>query len=381
MADISSWRLTLESSGFVVDPDRLATDLYESSLRIFFRLIEYPSENPADIRAIRTQLQRYRLWGCDFDAREGGLDQKIARSERLKDALLPVLVRMAEALLEIAYRKCLATELEDIFYKIRALSDQCPRIGGGKDLQINDNDIDPFQLLSVLDEITSSGSETSIIHESDEVEELLGNIQSCNDCLFRLGSVLQDSAEEVLPEAKQPQDTNLSTPDLVHNTAWAYISGVLEAYPSIDPQLARRLGEANEERYNRLQRRREIACAKCHAKHEDSIGEGSDKSSSCERTTQRASTKPARSESTFASTEISSVFDTFKVSTSERVREKRKKAPLSVTTFASSLESDNRQVNERGIPKMPDDHPWGTPFNCTLCGDLLSNVWSSAQWM
>lgn len=44
---------------------------------------------------------------------------------------------------------------------------------------------------------------------------------------------------------------------LFENTAWPYISSVMEKYPSTKPDFARRLGEANERRYKRLQQKRE----------------------------------------------------------------------------------------------------------------------------
>ncbi len=83
---------------------------------------------------------------------------------------------------------------------------------------------------------------------------------------------------------------------------------------------------------------------------------------------------------TAPSTEISSLFDK-PHNVTGRIQRVSPKAPASETIFASSIGESNSQRRKRGIQKMPEDQPWGTPFQCTLCGQALSNVWSSADWM
>lgn len=381
MADISRWQATLELSRHVVNPNRLATEIYECSLTIFLRLVQPSLAEPAVQQRIRTQLQRFRLWGSDFDAREGGLDDKIANSDRVKDVLLQELGRQANALINLAHRLKQDTELEGVVARFKILNDQYLRtdhnIGAGEE----DHEHDLLYSASVLDEITSSGSEVSTIDESSEIDELLQDIRFCNDCLFGLGSVLQDSAESIVPDFERADKSTAVNPSLLHNTAWSYISSVLEAYPSIDRDLAQRLGEANEQRYNRLQTRRDKATTKDPVIETDDSSEESVGECSAVQTDDQASTGFAQSESTVPSTELSSVFDTITLLRKNLKGNKSSKAPLSVTTFASSLDGNNEQRRGRGLPKMPDDQPWGIAFNCTLCGDKLSNVWSSAEWV
>lgn len=380
MADITLWQKTLEPSGFVVNPDSLATDLYECSLRIFFVLIRHPSAEPVLLQPIRTQLQRFRLWGSDFDAREGGLDGKIANSDRLKDVLLPVLGRLADALAKIAHRRSQDNELEEVISRVRLLNEEV--LGNVRNgLDGEDADPDGLQFASILDEITSSGSEVSTIDESREIDELLQDVKSSNDCLFELGSVLQDSAESIVPSSRDIYGSKAISLTLLNNTAWPYISNIIEAYPSVDRDLARRLGEANERRYNRLQTQRDEAVAETQGSESDCSGEELVPRSSSVQESRPSSTGFAQSESTASSTQLSSVFDALAVSAPDPTRGKAPKPALSTTTFASTLDESDGQKRSRRLPKLPDEQPWGTPFNCTVCGDKLYNVWSSAEWV
>jgi len=381
MTDINLWQQTLEPSGYVVNADKLATDLYECSLIIFLGLIRQSSTEPAFLQHIRTQLQRFRLWGSDFDAQEGGLDERIVNSDRLKDVLLPILGRMADALVKIARRRSQDIELEEVILRVRLLNEQSMEANvqtapGGEDVEP-----EGLQLTLILDDITSSGSEDSIIDEPREIDELLQDVGSSNDCLFKLGSVLQDSAESIVPNPGNVHGSTAVNLSLLRNIAWPYISNILETYPSIDRDFARRLGEANERRYNRLQTQRNKTVTEDNGSENDISGEKSGERSSLVQISRQASTGSVQSNSTDPSTKLSSVFDNLTLSAPKPIKGKTPRAALSVTTFASSLGGNAGQNRGRGLPKMPDDQPWGTPFKCTVCGDALSNVWSSVEWV
>ena len=94
-----------------------------------------------------------------------------------------------------------------------------------------------------------------------ELEDLLRDTQSYNACLFGLSSVLEDSAEKAVPGFDDFQSLEASNRELLRNSALPYIASIIEAYSSIDRTFARRLGEANELRYARLQERRDRAQA------------------------------------------------------------------------------------------------------------------------
>lgn len=365
----------------MVNPDKLATDLYECSLMIFLVLIRHPSAETVFSQCLRTQLQRFRLWGSDFDAREGGLDKKIANSDRLKDVLLPVSGRMADFLVKIAHRCSQDTELEEVVSKVTLLNEEALKTNVQTLLGEEDGEMGGLDITSILDDVTSSGSEVSTITDLSEIDELLQDVKFSIDCLFELGSVLQDSAERIGSSSDNAHRSTAVSVNLLHNTAWPYISNVLEAFPSIDRDFARRLGEANERRYNRLQTRRDKTVTGAQASEIDTPGEGSALRSSSVHLSREGSTGFAQSDSTARSTKLSSVFDTLMVSAPDPTRLKASKTALSVTTFASSLDESDRRERGRRLPKMPDDQPWGTSFNCSVCGDKLHDVWSSAEWV
>ncbi len=379
--DVTLCQQTLEPSAYVVNPDKLATDLYECSLMIFLGLIRHPSAETVISQCLRTQLQRFRLWGSDFDAREGGLDGKIANSDRLKDVLLPVLGRMADSLVKIAHRRSQDSELMDVIAKVELLNEEALRTNFQTFLGEEDGEMGGLDVASILDDVTSSGSEVSTINELSETDELLQDVKFSNDCLFELGSVLQDSAERIVPSSDNVHRSTADSVNLLQNTAWPYIANVLEAFPSIDRDFVRRLGEANERRYHRLQTRRDKMVTGAQAYDVDTPGEESVLGSSSVQPSREGSTGIAQTDSTAPSTKLSSVFDTLTVSAPDPTRLKASKPALSVTSFASSLDESERRKRGRRLPKMPDDQPWGTPFNCSVCGDRLHNVWSSAEWV
>ena len=147
---------------------------------------------------------------------------------------------------------------------------------------------------------------------------------------------------------------------------------IIEAYPSIDKTFARRLGEANELRYARLQAKRDRAQAgRTDADSDDPSGE------IVEETLPSQSQSRVSSDFTAPSTKFSSNFDgaSFNSAKNPKLR-----APASEPIFASSVLEDDSQKRSREIPKMPEDQPWGTPLSCTVSGDYLENVWSSVHW-
>ena len=370
MADISLWQQSLDAPKYLVDTNRLVTGLYECCLQLFLCFVKgpVPGLDSSIQRRLQTQAQKFKLWGSSFNAREGELDQTLVGADRLKNALLPILTGMGETLVTMAHRLNKAEELADTCSQFQLLKVQVADVT----LQSSPNDDDTFPQIS-LDELSSLESGDSSMDEMAEFEELLCDTQSYIACLFGLGSVLEDSAEKAIPSFDGSRRLEASNWELLKNSAWPYITSIIEAYPSIDRTFARRLGEANEFRYARLQARRDGAQA-------GPTDSDSDDSSDENLQETQPSQNEGRGSSGFTapSTEVSSIFD----STSSNPAKKPKvRAPASVTTFASSVLEGNSQRRSRGIPKMPEDQPWGTPFNCTVCGDYLENVWSSVQWV
>ena len=370
MADISLWQQSLETPQYLVDPNRLATSLYECCLQLFLYFVKrpVPGLDSSIQRRLHTQAQKFKLWGVSFNAREGELDQKLVGADGLRNALLPILSGMGETLVTLARRLNKAEELADTCSHFHLLKVSVSEVT----IQSSPNNDDTFPQIS-LDELSSLESGDSSVDDMAELEDLIRDTQSYNICLFGLSSVLEDPAEKANPGFDASQSLETSNQELLENSAWPYITSIIEAYPSIDRTFARRLGEANEVRYARLQARRD------HAQAGPTDTDSDDPSEEILQETQPSQSQGhVSSDFTAPSTRLSSIFDSASFNPAKKPKAR---APASVTTFASSVLEGNSQKRSRGIPKMPEDQPWGTPFSCTVCGDYLENIWSSVQWV
>ena len=376
MADINivSWQQHLEKSSAALNPANLATNLYGCSIQIFDSLVKSPppGSDSLVLQRLHTQAQKFKLWGSDLNAREGGLDERLSGAERLRAVLLDILVRMGETLIMLARRLNREAEFEDVCSRIQLLKDQVSESSSKPRVYEDEQEIGVYPAISV-DDLSSLGSDDSSVDEEAEVKELLQDLQSHNVCLYELGSVLQDPAEKLAVKVDgATQEQAIMTQSLMGTTAWHYISSVVEIYPSIDRDFARRLGEANERRYDRLRQKRELFIDRTPESENDSEEEAVDVPQ-MSQSIGRAFTDLGSSEASAPSTQMSSIFE-------KREKLCVPKAPASLTSFASSTGSTSLQRRNRGVPKMPEDQPWGLPFRCTVCGEFLSNVWNPEQW-
>ncbi len=295
-------------------------------------------------RRLHTQAQKFKLWGVSFNAREGELDQKLVGADRLRNALLPILSGMGETLVTLARRLNKAEELADTCSQFQPLKVMVSEVT----TQSSPNNNDTFPQIS-LDELSSLESGDSSFDEMAEIEDLLRDAQSYNTCLFGLSSVLEDPAEKAIPGFDASQSLEGSNQELLKNSAWPYITSIIEAYPSIDRTFARRLREANEVRYARLQARRDCAQARLIDSDSDDSSEGI-----VQEAQPSQSQGSVSSELTAATTKFSSTFDSASFNPTNRPKVR---VPASVTTFASNVLEEDSQKRSRGIPKMPEDQP------------------------
>jgi len=71
------------TSNVASDPGRIATNLFENSLQLFHGLLRTRAKelDRSILQRFRTQAQRFSLWGSNFDAQEGGLDERLIGAE------------------------------------------------------------------------------------------------------------------------------------------------------------------------------------------------------------------------------------------------------------------------------------------------------------
>jgi len=269
-------------------------------------------------------------------------------------------------------------DFTDLKSRLKSLVAQAnDSVDAEKAAEAESSEVDGIPLSMVtIDQLSSEDSDSSSPVELSEVEEFLEDIQSYNNCLYGLGRVLQDPAERLCIETHGSGQESKAIQEPSKMKAWPFIATVLDTYPSIDMEFARRLSEANRLRYNRLQEERDRNTASANEVQAESSDD--DPIEQVATQSHRPSSH-AQSEMTAPSAQNSSLFDKPQDVTGNMHRVSPK-APASATTFASSIGMSNSQERKRVIPEMPKDQPWGTPFRCTVCRQALSNVWSSADW-
>lgn len=386
MADVPSWQLTIQPSDQFLHPDRVATNLYQCSLKILTELVEGGEEElgATKLECLFDQEQRLRLWGNNFDAREGGLDECLVGADEMKEDLLPLLLRLADTLVELLRLLDLGQGLQDVCSRIEDLRMQvfdvidAPVIGDSTENMCGDTSSS-----GSTDGSSSSGSDISSDGEAFKLEQLIEDLEMHIVLLYRLGPVLYDPADKAPGALDYPRGAIYDQPNgsLLSNTAGPRILKIVDTYRSIDRNFARRLGEANEIRYNRLREARDKAKLQSY----ESDTECSDENSSevIEQQFSSPSQAPTRqtpTEFTAPSTELSSIFDKPQTRTPTSIKIAPKPA-ASVTSFAPSLVSESTPSQKRGIPQIPNNNGLLEVFDCTICGSRLSNVSNSAAWV
>ncbi|CAF9911705.1 MAG: hypothetical protein HETSPECPRED_000422 [Heterodermia speciosa] len=387
MTDISSWRQTLEPSGRPLDPEGIATIIFGHTIRIFAELTndeEHISLEPAILEALNEQKDRYKLWGSNFNAQSGGLDKFLDGAGRMREALLPILCRIAEATVAIARQSNLPEALEAVFQQIEEIKKQAGDIGTGKPASFEDDDddermgrLEDLAQTLTIDDFSSSESEDSSNEDVSAVAEALKDIEFLNDLLYNLGPALYDNAERM---ASKQRDSSIDVnKGQVTMQVW-YTNSILSAYPSIEIVLARRLGEAMESRVHRLEEARTQAHKQSSESDSESTSDDSDDVGEIPTTSSQVVMSQASSEYTAPSTEVSSMFD----SQPTKVVKKKNYASKSVasaTSFAPSLIDESISSQKRGIPKIPNDNGMLKAFDCTLCGSRLTSVFNTISWV
>ena len=386
MTDISSWQQTLEPSGRLLDLESIATITYGHTIRIFAELTngeEYISLEPAILEALHEQKDRYKLWGSNFNAQNGGLDKFLDGASRMRETLLPILCRMAEATVAMARQSNLPEALEAVYQQIEEIKKQVVTIGTGKPASFEDNDderlgrLDDLAQTLTIDDFSSSESEDSSHEEVSAVAEALKDIEFSNDLLYNLGPALYDNAER---RATKLRDSSIDVNKYQVTMQVWYTNSILSAYPSIEKALARRLGEAMEIRVHRLEEARTQANKQSSESDIESTSEDSDDIREIPTTSSQVVMSQASSEYTVPSTEASSMFDSQRVNVIKKKNHTSKSA-ASATSFAPSLIDENTSSQKRGIPKIPNDNGTLKVFDCTVCGTRLSSVFNTVSWV
>jgi hypothetical protein len=213
-------------------------------------------------------------------------------------------------------------------------------------------------------------------------------------------STYMESLADLSPSLDHPatdhafiEDVNTSLIDefsTVSEPAKPFVLIIRDRFPSLDAGIAKRLGEANWQRRERL--RMKLASApemgEFYAEDDgnsstgDTIVDAGRQVVEDQQTivgTARSSISVTR---TFQSTTIESrfsdpsIFDnaSIHVPTPGRVRRAE-----SVTSFATSV-ARGMDYGQRRVPNLPVDHVYGSTFRCNICGDTLTTIRHRSDW-
>ena len=350
---VDAWQQSQERFGSSGDRNEIAKELYMCCMQLFKRILAYPAGEKMLLfcQELRAEGQRFHFWGSNFDVLAGGLDVKLSCAPRTKSAVVSLLSDLGDSLIA-----CGSEELGDEFLEASSSFKIITRLA----LKVASEEFGEENQAILTSENNSPDSDASSDCSALELEEIIEDVKSSITCLYGLSPVIQNPAEHLQPLRDKYNDREIVLSEVMWSAALPFINQVLDRYPLIDQKLAQRVGEANLKRYERLETKRKKAATfldidvpECDTNPSDPLP-----------------------------TVRSSLFDT---------SDKKFSYPRlgsSVATSISEFRDDdptNPKGNSRGLPKMPDDRPWGEPFDCTVCGDRITVLphggWSQAGWM
>jgi hypothetical protein len=245
-----------------------------------------------------------------------------------------------------------------------------------------------FDNLDAGDE-SDSGSDFESSLSDDTFEDIVEDLSIYMDSLTDLSSSLDHPATdniliEDLSTSLAEEFANVPEP------ARPFVFIIRDRFPSLEIGIVKRLGEANWQRRERLRIKFESAPGM------DETSSTEEDSSSLEATivdprrnivedqqtivsTIRTSISLTRTvQSTTIASDFSdpSIFDNMSISVplARRVR-----PPESVTSFATSM-AEGLDQGQRRIPNLPEEHEYGSPFQCQICGDVQTGIRNRGDW-
>jgi hypothetical protein len=236
---------------------------------------------------------------------------------------------------------------------------------------------------------SDSNSESESTYSDETFEDIVEDLNAYMESLDDLSFSLDDPATDLVlfEDTTTVPQGELST---VSEPARSFVRIIQDRFPSLDPQLIRKLGEANWQRRQRLRE-------KLNSAPEFNDGSSStDGSSSIEDTVVDPRRRVGHDQQTIGSTVRSSmsafshqqsittafgfsepsIFDNQSIHAPVARRVSRAE---SVTSFATSM-ADGPDRGHRRIPNLPEDHEYGSTFPCPFCGEILRDVQNRADW-
>lgn len=232
-------------------------------------------------------------------------------------------------------------------------------------------------------------SDTESSASDDNVDEIIEDMRAYMESLIDLSPSLDHPAMDstIIEDLGAVMIDELSG---ISEPARPFALIIKDRFPSLEIGLVRKLGEANWERRQRLRQKLSVAPV---VTGNPSLGD--DNSSSGDTVVGRrrqiapddatlASTVRSSLSvpSTYESITTGSAFSDPSIFDNQSIPVPRTSRPYSfaesMTSFATSM-ADGLGYGQRRIPNMPD-HDYDAPFQCPICGDVVTRIRHRADW-
>lgn len=176
----------------------------------------------------------------------------------------------------------------------------------------------------------------------------------------------------------------------VSEPARPFVLMIKDRFPSLEINLVRNLGEANWQRRQRLREKLSVApvmpgtnpLADDNSSSGDTVV-GLERHVAYDEVTLASTLRSSLSiPSTYESITTGSGFSDPSIFDNQSSSAPRARRPYSIaesmTSFATSR-ADGLEYGQRRIPNMPD-HEYDAPFQCYICGDILTTIRHRTDW-
>lgn len=235
---------------------------------------------------------------------------------------------------------------------------------------------------------TDSDGESS--PDEEPLEEVVEDLSAYMENLIDLSPSLDHPAiDSVLIE-----DSTTTLNDILLGAtepARPFVLAIWDRFPSMEKGLVCRLGEANWDRRQRLREKLSAALdlrANPAISNEESdiedtddtvVGDSEPRLTRYEASTVGSSlSHPSTYQSSTTRSGFSepSIFDRGSILIPNL---QRRSSAESMTSFASST-MDGSGPGQRRVPNLPDNYDFESPFECPICGDILTELRHRADW-
>jgi hypothetical protein len=236
---------------------------------------------------------------------------------------------------------------------------------------------------------SDSDTDTESFASDEDVDEIIEDMKAYMESLMDLSPSLDHPAMDtaIIEDLGTTLIDDLSG---VSEPARPFVLIIRDRFPSLEIGLARKLGEANWQRRQRL--REKLSSAPVMTENSSLDDDNSSSADTVvgrqhqnapDTATQASIVRSSLSiPSTYQSITTGSKFSDPSIFDNQSIIAPRASRPFSyaesMTSFATSM-ADGLEYGQRRIPNMPD-HEYDASFQCHVCGDVLTRIRHRADW-